>query len=332
MKRRSKRASRPVRGSTRRGRREHQRRFQVVGEVNSLSDAPRRRPGGRGRRDPVQGMLLLVALLPRRPPDDEDREQLLFVDGVTRLTGPNPVSHPPREPPFDLQRKGSGGGGRRRGTRRARPRRAVAQRRQMSVKAHRTTGAQTTEPGHHNGEFVKDVRVSPVGGGVGVVEEDELSRAARRPRTGASGSLPRSRRTTRSRGLDGQNCGRRAPRVGARRACFWGYLGSISCQKKCVKKCHCVNRERSTLHVPQNSSGRRQRSAEKPPSRDDTSDEVPKLQFKIGSVRGLMNATLLQRIPRSTMIAQLGGPNTAELSQMPQNTVIIESVGRRTCV
>ena len=108
----------PVRGSTRRGRREHQRWFQVVvvGEVNSQ---------GRGRRIPVQGMLLLVALLPRRRPDDEDREQLLFVDGVTRLTGPNPVSHPPHEPPFDLQRKGSGGGGRRRGTRRARPRRAV---------------------------------------------------------------------------------------------------------------------------------------------------------------------------------------------------------------
>ena len=42
-----------------------------------------------------------------------------------------------------------------------------------------------------------------------------------------------------------------------------------------------------------------------PPSRGDTSDEVPKLQLKIGSVRGLVNATLLQRIPKSTMIAQL---------------------------
>ena len=53
----------PVRGSTRRGRTEHRRRFVVVvvGEVNSLSEAPRRRPGGRGRRDPVQGMLLLFA-------------------------------------------------------------------------------------------------------------------------------------------------------------------------------------------------------------------------------------------------------------------------------
>ena len=69
-----------------------------------------------------------------------------------------------------------------------------------------------------------------------------------------------------------------------------------------------------------------------PPSRGDTSDEVPKLQLKIGSVRGLVNATLLQRIPKSTMIAQLGGPNTAELSQMLQNMVIIVSAGRRSCV
>ena len=67
-------------------------------------------------------------------------------------------------------------------------------------------------------------------------------------------------------------------------------------------------------------------------SRDDTSDEVPKLQLKIGSVRGLMIATLLQRIPRRTMIAQLGGPNTAELCQMLQNIVAIESAGRRACV
>ena len=32
------------------------------------------------------------------------------------------------------------------------------------------------------------------------------------------------------------------------------------------------------------------------------------------------------------MIAQLEGPNTAELSQVQQNKVIIESAGRRTCV
>ena len=89
----------PVRGSTRRGRREHQRRFQVVvvGEVNSLSDAPRGR--SRGGRVPIEGVLLLTALLARR--------------------------HPPHEPPFDRQRKGSGGGGRTRETRRAPARRAV---------------------------------------------------------------------------------------------------------------------------------------------------------------------------------------------------------------
>ena len=111
------RTPRAVRGSTRRGRREHQRRFQVVvvAEGNSLLDALRRRPGGRWRRVPVQGVLL-VALLPRKRPDDEDREQLLCVDGATRLTGRNLVSHPPHEPPFDLQRKGSGEGGRTRAT------------------------------------------------------------------------------------------------------------------------------------------------------------------------------------------------------------------------
>ena len=32
-------------------------------------------------------------------------------------------------------------------------------------------GAQTTEPGHHNVEFVNDVRVSPIDEGVGVVEK-----------------------------------------------------------------------------------------------------------------------------------------------------------------
>ena len=84
---------------------------------------------------------------------------------------------------------------------------ARVQRRQVSVKAHRTTGAQTTEPEHHNGEFVNDAPVSPFDEGVGVVE---LSRAARRPRT-ASGSPPRSRRTTRSRCRDSRKCGHRAP-------------------------------------------------------------------------------------------------------------------------
>ena len=34
------------------------------------------------------------------------------------------------------------------------------------MKAHRTTGAQTTELRHHNAEFVNDVRVSPIDEGV----------------------------------------------------------------------------------------------------------------------------------------------------------------------
>ena len=42
----------------------------------------------------MQGVLFLVAILPRRRPEDEDREQLLFVDGATRFAMPNPVSHP----------------------------------------------------------------------------------------------------------------------------------------------------------------------------------------------------------------------------------------------
>ena len=71
---------------------------------------------------------------------------------------------------------------------------ARAQRRQRSVKAHMTTGAQTTELGHHNGEFVKDVRVSPIDEGVGVVEEDDLSRAARQPVTCGTTTLDWSQR------------------------------------------------------------------------------------------------------------------------------------------
>ena len=45
--------------------------------------------------------------------------------------------------------------------------------------------------------------------------------------------------------------------AGARRTSFWGHLGSISCQKKCIKKCHRVNLERTTLHVSPNLSARR---------------------------------------------------------------------------
>ena len=91
-----------------------------------------------------------------------------FVDGATRLTGPNPVSHPPHEPPFDRQREGSGGGGRTRETRR-----------HVHVELSRGDAGDTANREGHPRHFA---------------------------------SPPRSRRTTRSRRRDGQNCGHRAPR------------------------------------------------------------------------------------------------------------------------
>ena len=146
---------------------------------------------------------------------------------ATRLTGPH-------EPPFDLQRKRSGGGGRTRGTKRARPRRAVRRRRRWHRRPQGTsltlpaqeptegrcprrsagrrarTRAQTTRSGRHNDKLANDVRVSPTEEGLGVVDEDELPRAARRLRSRADGSPPQSRGTTRSRRRDSRNC--RAPR------------------------------------------------------------------------------------------------------------------------
>ena len=68
---------------------------------------PRDRPSegarSRGRRVPIEGVPLLTALLARWRPDDEDRKQLLFVDGTTRPTRPDPMIHTPHEPPFDVQ-------------------------------------------------------------------------------------------------------------------------------------------------------------------------------------------------------------------------------------
>ena len=110
-----------------------------------------------------------------------------------------------------------------------------------------------TEPGLHNGELVNDFRVSPTDEDVGVVEEDELSRAARRPRTGANGSPQSPRRTAGNWRRWSQNCGGRASNAHcAERGCsadsLWVHLGSVSCQKKCVKKCHCVTKGETTLH------------------------------------------------------------------------------------
>ena len=62
-----------------------------------LRPGARDRPAGgarsRGRRVPIEGVLLLIALLARWRPDDEDRKQLLFVDGTTRPTRPDPMIH-----------------------------------------------------------------------------------------------------------------------------------------------------------------------------------------------------------------------------------------------
>ena len=73
----------------------------------------------------------------------------------------------------------------------------------------------------------------------------------RRPRTGANGSPPSSRRTAQNRRRLSQNCGRRAPRGCPSDPLLGGHLGSISCQKKCVKKFHRVNLGETTLHVSQ---------------------------------------------------------------------------------
>ena len=171
----------------------------VLGHQLPVGRSEEETRAGRGRPVPVQGVLLLVALLPRN---------CFFVDGATRLSrGPNPASHPPHEPPFDLQRKGSGGGAH--GARGGR----------VHVKLSRgDAGGTANRQGH---PFLRkssetadvrdgrtddrtrgttmasswnDVRVSPIDEGVGVADVDELSRAARRRRR------------------DGQNCGDRAPR------------------------------------------------------------------------------------------------------------------------
>ena len=102
-----------VRGSTRRGRREHQRRFQVVvvAEGNSLSDSPRRRPAADGDVFPFRACCWLRFFRGSAQMTRTGSDCFLWM-GATRLTGRNLVSHPPHEPPFDLQRKGCGGGGR----------------------------------------------------------------------------------------------------------------------------------------------------------------------------------------------------------------------------
>ena len=114
------------------------------------------------------------------------------------------------------------------------------------------------EPGIHNGELMNIGRVSPIDESASVVEEDELSRAGRRP-----GLKPTHLLRRHAEQLE----------IGvvthiARR--------STSCLKKCIKKCHRVNAGKTTLHVSNKLSAKRQQCAENP-SRDDTSEEVQKL-------------------------------------------------------
>ena len=101
----------------------------------------------------------------------------------------------------------------------------------MSVKAHRTTGAQTTEPGRHNGEFVNDVRVSPIDEG----------RRRRRGRTVTCGTttpglepadLLRGHAEQHEVGVVTVETAVTLHHVGARRTSFWVYLGSISCREE----------------------------------------------------------------------------------------------------
>ena len=117
------------------------------------SQAPTSVPGRRRWRtrcQTLQGGDLAAegdVCVPRRRPDDEDRATG-FCGRDNQIHGPNPVSHPPHEPPFDLQRKGSGGGVRTRGTRRARPRRAWSpeQRARFRVLATRPPWRQLLRP------------------------------------------------------------------------------------------------------------------------------------------------------------------------------------------
>ena len=94
-----------------------------------LRPGARDRPAGgarsRGRLVPIEGVLFLIALLRRWRPDDEDRKQLLLVDGTTRPARLDPTIHTPHEPPLDVHCKRSGEDRCVRMTRGARPRRVL---------------------------------------------------------------------------------------------------------------------------------------------------------------------------------------------------------------
>ena len=102
----------------------------------------------------------------------------------------------------------------------------------MSTEVHGTTCAQAREPGRRDNGLANDVRVSPTDEGAGAAPGEEVSHAARRPRTAASGSPPSSK-------------------SGARQTSFLAHLGSVLFQSQCAVRCHRMNSGETTLHMPE---------------------------------------------------------------------------------
>ena len=157
-----------------------------------LRPGARDRPAGgarsRGRRVPIEGVLLLIALLAQWRPDDEDPKPLFLVDGTTRPTRLDNTIHTPHEPPLDFQRKRSGEDRRARRTRGTRPRRALREQRgwlrgrqgvplTLLTQEPRDGGCPQRSTGRraraHNGP-ANDVRVSPADGSAGATPGEEV--------------------------------------------------------------------------------------------------------------------------------------------------------------
>ena len=130
------------------------------------------------------------SFLARWRPDDEDRKQLLLVDGTTRPTRPDPTIHTPHEPPKKKRRRAaraddqtntptsSTSGATRVAPRAVRdtshPSYAGAQRRRMSTNVHGTTCAQAREPARRDDGLANDVRVSPTDEGASAAPREEM--------------------------------------------------------------------------------------------------------------------------------------------------------------
>ena len=164
-------------------------------------------PAAEGDVLPVQGVFAPGCSFRGGAQTTRDREQLLFMDGTTR---------PPRlmKPPFDLQRKGSGGGGAHTGdeeggshvelsggdaggtaNREGHPRHFLRKRQQMSVKAHRDDGRpDDRNRGTTMASSPTTFAFRPLTQVPGVVDEGRtVTCGTTTPGTGANGSPPRSR-------------------------------------------------------------------------------------------------------------------------------------------